>query len=50
VPCTKLKSKGVTFLTEPNDMPTWGIRVAHFRDTEGNLLEIYSELPKKNGL
>ena len=42
----KLKNKGVTFLTEPKDMPDWGIRVAHFRDTEGNLLEIYSELPK----
>jgi predicted enzyme related to lactoylglutathione lyase len=44
--CEKLKRKGIVFLTEPKDMPTWGIRVAHFRDTEGNLLEIYSELPK----
>jgi predicted enzyme related to lactoylglutathione lyase len=41
----KLKNKGVTFLTEPKDMPDWGIRVAHFRDTEGNLLEIFSALP-----
>lgn len=40
----KLKNRGVVFLTEPKDMPAWGIRVAHFRDTEGNLLEIYSEL------
>lgn len=42
----KLKSKGITFLTEPKDMPAWGIRVAHFRDTEDNLLEIFSALPK----
>jgi lactoylglutathione lyase len=40
----KLKSKGITFLTEPKDMPAWGIRVAHFRDTEGNLLEIYTAI------
>ena len=42
----KLKNRGVVFLTEPKDMPAWGIRVAHFRDTEGNLLEIYTELEK----
>jgi predicted enzyme related to lactoylglutathione lyase len=42
----KLKNQGVAFLTEPKDMPAWGIRVAHFRDTEGNLLEIFSALPK----
>jgi len=40
----KLKKKGITFLTEPKDMPAWGIRVAHFRDTEGNLLEIYTAI------
>lgn len=40
----KLKRKGVAFLNEPTDMPAWGIRVAHFRDTEGNLFEIYSAL------
>jgi predicted enzyme related to lactoylglutathione lyase len=42
----KLKNKGVSFLTEPKDMPDWGIRVAHFRDTEGNLLEIFCSLAK----
>ena len=42
----ELKNKGITFLNEPKDMSAWGIRVAHFRDTEGNLLEIYSPLPK----
>jgi len=40
----QLKNKGVTFLSEPQDMEAWGIRVAHFRDTEENLFEIYSAL------
>jgi hypothetical protein len=25
-------------------MPAWGIRIAHLRDPEGNLLELYSGL------
>lgn len=41
-----LKSKGIDFLNEPKDMQAWGIRVVHFRDTENNLFELYSELPK----
>jgi catechol 2,3-dioxygenase-like lactoylglutathione lyase family enzyme len=41
-----LKNKGVNFINEPKDMPDWGIRVAHFRDPEGNLIEIYTDLPK----
>jgi catechol 2,3-dioxygenase-like lactoylglutathione lyase family enzyme len=40
----KLRNKGVAFLSAPQDMQAWGIRVAHFRDTEGNLFEIYSTL------
>jgi len=28
-------------------MTAWGIRVAHFRDPESNLIELYSELPKE---
>ena len=40
-----LKGKGVVFLTEPKDMPAWGIRVAHFRDPENNLIELFSTLP-----
>lgn len=38
--CNVLKSKGVNFLDEPHDRKDWGIRVAHFRDPEGNLIEI----------
>jgi len=36
----ELKAKGVVFDTEPHDEEGWGIRVAHFRDPDGNLLEI----------
>jgi len=41
----ELSSRGVRFLSEPKEMPGWGMTVAHFRDPEGNLLEIWSELP-----
>lgn len=40
-----LSRRGVVFLDEPRDMSAWGIRAAHFRDPEGNLLEIYTDLP-----
>lgn len=41
----QLKDRGVEFVTEPQDRPDWGIRTAHFRDPDGNLLEIYRDLP-----
>jgi lactoylglutathione lyase len=34
-----LIAKGVVFTAPPTDKP-WGIRVAYFRDTEGNLWEM----------
>lgn len=39
-----LQIKGVNFVTEPKNRPDWGIRTAHFRDPDGNLIEIYSDL------
>ncbi|HLK16088.1 MAG TPA: VOC family protein [Fimbriimonadaceae bacterium] len=36
----RLKAAGVALVTEPHDRKDWGIRVAHFRDPEGNLIEI----------
>lgn len=39
-----LTARGVQFVTEPHDRPEWGIRVAHFRDPDGTLLEIYQSL------
>jgi catechol 2,3-dioxygenase-like lactoylglutathione lyase family enzyme len=41
----ELKAKGVRFVTQPTDRPDWGIRVAHFRDPDGTLLEIFAGLP-----
>lgn len=35
-----LKEKGVQFIDEPHDRKDWGIRVAHFRDPDGHLIEI----------
>jgi len=44
---TELKLRGVEFINEPTDMTGWGLRAVHLRDTEGNLIELYSELPKE---
>jgi catechol 2,3-dioxygenase-like lactoylglutathione lyase family enzyme len=38
--CQQLKAKGVRLEVEPTDHADWGIRTAHFRDPEGNLIEI----------
>jgi lactoylglutathione lyase len=45
--CDDLRAKGVTLLTEPQDRPDWMIRTAHFRDPDGNLLEVFSSIPAK---
>lgn len=42
----RLKSNGQKFLTPPTDQRDWGIRVAHLRDPDGNLIEIMSDIPK----
>lgn len=39
----RLKTE-TTFITEPHDQPGWGIRVAHFRDPAGTLIEINQPL------
>lgn len=39
-----LQNKGVTFITEPTVRKGWGIKAAHFRDPQGNLIEIYEGL------
>jgi catechol 2,3-dioxygenase-like lactoylglutathione lyase family enzyme len=39
-----LKAKGVQFVSLPTDRPAWGMRTAHFRDPDGNLLEIFNAL------
>lgn len=42
---TALKSKGVSFINEPTDMPDWGMRVVYLRDPEDNLIELGACLP-----
>lgn len=39
-----LRNKEVNFLGAPKLMSDWGTRIVHFRDPEGNLIELYSEL------
>jgi catechol 2,3-dioxygenase-like lactoylglutathione lyase family enzyme len=40
----RLAGQGVTFVSEPRDQPLWRLRVAHFRDPCGNLIEINAPL------
>ena len=42
----ELITRGVEFISKPADMAGWGGRVVHFRDPEGNLIELYSELKR----
>ena len=39
-----LKAKGVDFITPPTTRAEMGGRTAHFRDLEGNLIELYEML------
>lgn len=39
-----LRKRGVNFLTDVADQPGWGIRVAHLRDPDGNLVELNAPL------
>jgi lactoylglutathione lyase len=40
----RLKSNGADPLTEPHDRTAWGLRVCHFRDPDGHLIELYRPL------
>ena len=39
-----LSRKDVAFVREPQDHPDWGIRTAHLRDPDGNLIELNCRL------
>jgi catechol 2,3-dioxygenase-like lactoylglutathione lyase family enzyme len=39
--CTRLKNKGVALLNEPHNRTAWNARVAHLRDPDGNVIELY---------
>ncbi|HYX13111.1 MAG TPA: VOC family protein [Nostoc sp.] len=40
----QVKDQNAIVVTPPQDRPDWGIRTAHFRDPDGNLIEIYNNL------
>jgi catechol 2,3-dioxygenase-like lactoylglutathione lyase family enzyme len=40
----ELKAKGVEFIGEPRDIPSWYMRCVMLRDPEGNLIEISGPL------
>ena len=42
-----LEAKGVRIVAPVQDRPHWGIRTAHLRDPDGNLIELYEGLPKE---
>jgi catechol 2,3-dioxygenase-like lactoylglutathione lyase family enzyme len=42
--CARLKARGVTLTTEPHDQRDWMLRVAHFRDPDGHLIEVNQPL------
>lgn len=41
-----LKARGAHFVTDLQERPDWGIRTAHLRDPDGNLIELNSPLPE----
>lgn len=41
-----LRKKGIELETEPQNRPEWGIRTAHLRDPDGNLIELFESLPE----
>ncbi len=40
-----LRARDVEIVAEPTDRSDWGMRTAHFRDPDGNLIEIFVAIP-----
>lgn len=43
---SELRGRGLTLENDPHDQEAWLLRVAHFRDPEGNLVELCAPLPR----
>ena len=41
----EVRQRGAVVVAEAQDRPDWGLRVAHVRDPDGNLLELYHDIP-----
>jgi catechol 2,3-dioxygenase-like lactoylglutathione lyase family enzyme len=39
-----LAEKGLSPIVPPTDRPAWGLRTVHYRDPEGNLVELATDL------
>ncbi len=39
-----LQARGAAFVAGPTDQPQWGGRVAHLRDPDGTLIELYQSI------
>lgn len=44
----RLSDKGIKFVKEPFNHPTWNGRLAHFRDADGTLIELYQAKKKED--
>lgn len=44
--CKHLQENGIPLLTQPTDHPDWGIHTVHFRDPNGNLIEVNQPLKR----
>lgn len=40
-----LAQRGVELVAPPTERPDWGMRTAHLRDPDGNLIELFVSLP-----
>jgi len=42
-----LREQGIALVSEPAERPDWGIRTLHLRDPEGNLVEVFTSMPRE---
>jgi catechol 2,3-dioxygenase-like lactoylglutathione lyase family enzyme len=42
--CETLRTKGVQFVSEPQDRKDWGIRTAYIQDPDGNLINLFQSI------
>lgn len=42
-----IEDRGGKFVSPIQNKPLWGIRTVHLRDPEGNLIELFTELPEE---
>jgi catechol 2,3-dioxygenase-like lactoylglutathione lyase family enzyme len=43
----RARQAGVPVLSAPTERPDWGIRTLHLQDPEGNLLEVFTAMPRE---